>query len=215
LPDQIASELSAEILEGSYAPGAPVREQNLAARFETSRGPVREALRILERDQLIQMPPRRSARVVKMSHGEIAESFDIRAALFSMTAATAASVVVDEDVDGLSRSMRQVAEAIGRGEDPEVAGETACQALTEVSGNRKAGDILRTLERQCRLQYRSLAPLGRQTKVQIVATWQGLADAFEAGDADTVGKVATRLMALLQEAAYSALERAGRGKTDA
>jgi DNA-binding GntR family transcriptional regulator len=48
LPEQIANQLSARIVSGAYAPGQRIMEQAVAAEFEVSRGPVREALRLLE-----------------------------------------------------------------------------------------------------------------------------------------------------------------------
>ena len=51
------------ILEGGFASGERINENALAARFGVSRGPVREALRILERDGLVTILPRRGAIV--------------------------------------------------------------------------------------------------------------------------------------------------------
>jgi len=67
LPEQIASRLSERIVAGTYAPGQRVMEQALAAEFAVSRGPVREALRILERDGLVTILARRGALVTNLS----------------------------------------------------------------------------------------------------------------------------------------------------
>src|SRR3954471_8772805 len=81
LPDQIAARLSERIVSGAYAPGQRIMEQALAAEFAVSRGPVREALRILERDGLVTILPRRGALVTNPEIGEVKEIFDIRAML--------------------------------------------------------------------------------------------------------------------------------------
>ena len=47
LPEQIAERIFGAIAAGEYAPGERIREETLAEQFEVSRGPVREALRIL------------------------------------------------------------------------------------------------------------------------------------------------------------------------
>ncbi|HJM48435.1 MAG TPA: winged helix-turn-helix domain-containing protein, partial [Alphaproteobacteria bacterium] len=57
LSEQIAERLSQEILAGTYQPGQRVLEQHIAGRFEVSRGPVREALRLLQRDGVIEILP--------------------------------------------------------------------------------------------------------------------------------------------------------------
>ena len=63
-----------------------IMEQALAAEFAVSRGPVREALRILERDGLVTILPRRGALVSDLSIAEVKEIFDIRAMLNGLRA---------------------------------------------------------------------------------------------------------------------------------
>ena len=81
LPEQIAARLSERIVSGTYSPGQRIMEQNVAEEFEVSRGPVREALRLLEKDGLVMILPRRGAQVTNPSIEEVNEIFDIRAML--------------------------------------------------------------------------------------------------------------------------------------
>jgi DNA-binding GntR family transcriptional regulator len=53
LPEQIAAQLSERIVSGAYTPGQRVMEQAIAEEFDVSRGPVREALRLLEKEGLV------------------------------------------------------------------------------------------------------------------------------------------------------------------
>src|SRR5690348_14989622 len=81
LAEQVAARLSDRITAGIYAPGRRVLEQEVSAEFAVSRGPVREALRLLEKDGLVTILPRRGAQVTRLSIAEVREIFDIRAAL--------------------------------------------------------------------------------------------------------------------------------------
>ena len=81
LSEQIAGQLAARITAGTYAPGQRIMEQAIAAEFGVSRGPVREALRMLEKDGLVTILARRGAQVTKLSISEVREIFDIRVAL--------------------------------------------------------------------------------------------------------------------------------------
>ena len=81
LPEQIAAQLAARITAGTYVPGQRIMEQAVAAEFGVSRGPVREALRLLEKDGLVTILARRGAQVTKLSIPEVREIFDIRVAL--------------------------------------------------------------------------------------------------------------------------------------
>jgi DNA-binding GntR family transcriptional regulator len=86
IPEQIANRVAAAILNGEYRDGKRLREQELAETYGVSRGPVREALRALERYGLAILLPRRGAYAVGLSLDVIAEAFNARAALAGIAA---------------------------------------------------------------------------------------------------------------------------------
>jgi phosphonate utilization transcriptional regulator len=81
LPDLVQVEIEQMILRGELAIGQHVNESELAARFGTSRGPVREALRALEESQLVRAEKNRGVFVREISIAEADEIYDIREAL--------------------------------------------------------------------------------------------------------------------------------------
>ncbi len=82
--EQVAKQLGQSILQGGYAPGQRVGEQAVAELFSLSRGPVRDALRILERQGLVEIKPRRGAYVVELALNDVADIFNVRCALLSL-----------------------------------------------------------------------------------------------------------------------------------
>jgi DNA-binding GntR family transcriptional regulator len=82
--EQIAKQLGQDILQGRYAPGQRVGEQAVAEMFALSRGPVRDALRILERQGLVEIRPRRGAYVVELALNDVADIFNVRCALLGL-----------------------------------------------------------------------------------------------------------------------------------
>ncbi len=96
--DGIADVLRTDITRGRIEPGAALRQEDLAERFGVSRIPVREALRRLESEGLVQVFPNRGAFVVVLSALEITEITDMRILLEgdlvhrSVTQATTADV---------------------------------------------------------------------------------------------------------------------------
>lgn len=82
--EQIAKQLGQDILQGRYVPGERVGEQAVAEAFALSRGPVRDALRILERQGLVEIRPRRGAFVVELALNDVADIFNVRCALLSL-----------------------------------------------------------------------------------------------------------------------------------
>ena len=63
LSEQIADQIYEVIVRGEHTPGDRIREAALADQFGVSRAPVREALRILERDAVVRVLPNRGAHV--------------------------------------------------------------------------------------------------------------------------------------------------------
>src|SRR3546814_12657654 len=81
LVGRIAADVARAITEGRLTPGADLNSVELAARFGTSRTPVREALMLLEKEGLVEIPPRRRPRVSHVSLEEVEELYQIRVAL--------------------------------------------------------------------------------------------------------------------------------------
>ena len=89
--EQVAKQLGEAILQGRYAPGERVGEQAVAEMFALSRGPVRDALRLLERQGLVEILPRRGAYVIALALNDVADIFNVRCALLSLAARYLAS----------------------------------------------------------------------------------------------------------------------------
>lgn len=70
--------LRGEILSGALAPGERLVEEQLTRRFGTSRAPLREALRLLGQQGLVEHLPRRGVRVCELSARDIDELFSLR-----------------------------------------------------------------------------------------------------------------------------------------
>nr|MBC8316290.1 GntR family transcriptional regulator [Candidatus Desulfobia pelagia] len=75
-----------EIVRGIYKPGERLRLEDIAAQYEVSTMPVREALRDLEAEGLVMLYPHKGAVVTEMSPEELADIYDIRAFLVTTQA---------------------------------------------------------------------------------------------------------------------------------
>jgi DNA-binding GntR family transcriptional regulator len=111
--------LLALLLAGTWAPQTPLREESLASMLGTSRTPVRDALRRLEGDGLVQITPRRGARVVGYSAGEIDSIYDLRAVLEGLAARWAAERG-DVDLDAMTGLADQMERRAAEGERHEI-----------------------------------------------------------------------------------------------
>ena len=106
--------LRERILSNELASGTRLVLRQLANQFDTSDIPVREALRMLERDGLVEMVPYRGARVTTLTAREIEETYFIRGHLESIATGLAAERITDAELavlDGLMGRMRGAVEA--------------------------------------------------------------------------------------------------------
>jgi DNA-binding GntR family transcriptional regulator len=99
LSQTIHAQLRSDILRGTIAPGTQLRQENLAERFSASRIPVREALRQLEIEGLVDYQLNRGAMVIAMSTTEMCELLDVRAALETYAAKLAVPNMVAADIE--------------------------------------------------------------------------------------------------------------------
>lgn len=101
------------ILRGELPPGAQLVEVDLAARLGVSRGPVREALRRLELEGLVENQPRRGAFVVGMTERDVHEIYSLRIVLETFAIELAALQGTREGVEQLRHHIEQMREGLG------------------------------------------------------------------------------------------------------
>jgi DNA-binding GntR family transcriptional regulator len=78
LTELVLQRLRGEILSGALSPGERLVEEHLTRRFHTSRAPLREALRLLGEQGLVDHLPRRGVRVAELSTRDVDELFSLR-----------------------------------------------------------------------------------------------------------------------------------------
>ena len=96
--ETLVEALRRDIAEGRLPPGEPLRQEELAARFGTSRIPVREALRSLQAEGLVSYSPNRGATVTLVTDDEIQEMLEVRIALECHALRLAVPNAADSDV---------------------------------------------------------------------------------------------------------------------
>ncbi|HZO93180.1 MAG TPA: GntR family transcriptional regulator [Candidatus Baltobacteraceae bacterium] len=112
--DVLSERLREEILDGAFAPGVPIVQEEIAARFGVSRSPVREALRQLEAEGLIRYRPNRGAIVAALDPDAVRQTFELRRILET---GAIALVVARIDAPALKEA-RSLDAALRRERDP-------------------------------------------------------------------------------------------------
>jgi DNA-binding GntR family transcriptional regulator len=210
LAEQIAARLSERIVSGGYAPGQRVMEQAIADEFVVSRGPVREALRLLEKDGLVTILPRRGAQITNLNIDEVREVFDIRAMLNGLRDRLIAEdpqrmrilPALEAEVANLARYARDP----GLGEDYVETVSRIDDLLSRALNNRRLKTILDSLMLQT-LRYRQLGLSAPQRRRQSVQHWQKLVKAIRDGDGEEAERIARRRVTDSRDAAIELLQR--------
>ena len=101
LADDVVDRLRDAILHGVFKPGEALREEQLAAMLDVSRGPVREALVQLEREGLVLVRRHRGATVARLSRTDLEEVYSLRLALERVAMQRAARYATEEDFQAM------------------------------------------------------------------------------------------------------------------
>ena len=101
LRDVVFNTLRDAILTGKLLPGERLMENQLADKLGVSRTPVREALRMLELENLVELVPRKGAQVLDMSEKDIVDILEVRSALEGLATSLACKKMKREDLQKL------------------------------------------------------------------------------------------------------------------
>lgn len=119
LAHQAAAHLRSLIIRGEMLPGSRIPERELSERMKVSRTPLREALKLLERDGLIEISQNRGARVMSFTVEEARELFEVIAGMESLAAQLAAERITDDDLAQLEALHAEMLEHFrNRDKDP-------------------------------------------------------------------------------------------------
>jgi DNA-binding GntR family transcriptional regulator len=188
LPEQIAERIFSAITSGEYAPGERIREEMLAEQFAVSRGPVREALRILEKDSVVRILPNRGAHVTQLSIKEVDDIFEIRRDLVGAMVRR-----LDPGDEALVTCIEaEVRELEALGKEPDGADAFVAvshrlgRRLADASGNQHLAAVLGKLARQTR-RYSRLGLASAARRKDSARTWRAMLKAVKAGDMNGAG----------------------------
>lgn len=185
--EDVYTRLRQEIISCGLAPGADLREANLAERFQVSTSPIRDALLRLEADGLVRVFPRRGYRVAAISLSEAEDLFDLRALLEEGTATRAVRQASDADLRALDRY--RVFSDGASAEEFVRYNRDFHGAVLALSGNAKMVQLGRNLLEQFdRLVTLSVAMIG-QDRPRLVREHGEIIDALQAREASSARRL--------------------------
>ena len=181
------AKLLAAIRNGGFAPGDRLRETDVATRLKLSRTPVREALRRLEAEGIVEHRPRLGAIIRQLSHGELVELYEMRSVLERTAAEMAAKHASPAEIAAL----RDLNTTLASSDPAEAAAlnQDFHRGIYLATRNRFLMDAARALNNALML----LGPttLDDQARIaEVSAQHTAILDAIAAGEVEHAGKAA-------------------------
>lgn len=154
LSDYVADQLRQAILTDKFKPGQRLVEQELAESLQTSRGPVRDALKMLETEGLVLRRSHRGAFVAQLKPEDVIEIYTLREALESMAIRFAIRKATDEQIDELAKIVSEMEQLAQREYTQVEATDMDLEfhyTLCKISGHKRLLNAWLALRAQIRL----------------------------------------------------------------
>jgi len=185
LSERLRESIEEEIATGKLLPGSRLDEVELARRFGVSRTPIREALRLLLGEGLVETRPQRGAVVAQVTPQRLIEMFEVMAELEAMCARLAARRMSDAELAAVEAAHEACrGSAAARDADAYFyANERFHYAIYAASHNNFLFEQAAALQRKLR-PYRRLQLRVRNRPQRSFEEHQAILDALREGDAD-------------------------------
>lgn len=200
MPEAVAEVLREAILDGTIAPGAWLREGEVAKTLNVSRTPVRDALRMLAADGLMRINANQGAVVTPMTSDDVIELYVMRETLESLAARLAARRAPQQCFEQFSVLLPQMKEAADSAAVKELV-RLNFQfhiIVCEAAGNRYLDRFLGQIQSAARRFPDPTLGLPGRTE-ESIAEHVALADAISQGDVERAGQLAAAHMKHLAE----------------
>lgn len=150
LRERVHEHLKGEILANRYPPGSELLEVPLSEELGVSRGPIREALRSLESEGLVEITPRHGAFVTSLSKRDFLEAYQVREALEALGVRLAVPRLTEAGLDALDERLDEMAVHAASGDVDAFFEANAGfhEAFMDASGNRKLVEVYQRLMAQ-------------------------------------------------------------------
>ncbi|MBW8760066.1 MAG: GntR family transcriptional regulator [Burkholderiales bacterium] len=185
LSERLRESIEEEIATGKLLPGSRLDEVELATRFGVSRTPIREALRLLLGEGLVETGPQRGAVVAQVTPQRLIEMFEVMAELEAMCARLAARRMSEGELAAVEAAHEACrGSAAARDADAYFyANERFHYAIYAASHNNFLFEQAAALQRKLR-PYRRLQLRVRNRPQRSFEEHQAILDALREGDAD-------------------------------
>jgi DNA-binding GntR family transcriptional regulator len=203
----VYTELRRRILDLELRPGQRLYEPELATELRVSRTPLREALRLLLAEDLLDQLPTGGMVVRSLSAGEIDELYTVRAVLEGLMAAQAAQRLDDAGVERLRGLVERNARLVGLPADAMNAGHEFHLAIAAVADHEWASRLHGQVDGQM-ARYRAFTNQTRARRTAALAEHRAILEALVSRDAEQAERLARAHVLAARDVALATIDQA-------
>ena len=210
LPMLMQEEIERLIMTGELPVGSRINESELSQRFNTSRGPIREALRALEEAGLVRNEKNRGVFVREIAFEEADEIYELREALEEIIGRRVALAIKPDAVERL-RAMLDAMRSAAQAQDVEQYAQLNLQfheILLDTAGSKKLTETYKRLVKELHLFRMRALDSGGGLRVS-ADEHRDIVEAIASGDPDIAGRALRQHVAGSRARMHKALGRAG------
>ena len=194
IADQIFEQLERDILSGRYQKGEVLSELSLAKQLGVSRTPVREAIRRLEQEKILEESSR-GLTVVGISHEDMLDMYEIRLQIEGLSARRAAERISNEELAAMRETLelqRFYVEKDGENNSAQIKNLDSQfhEQLYQASGSKAYCDTLISLHKKI-TKFRMASVSKHSRAMQSLAEHEAIYEALAARDAEKAAEAAT------------------------
>lgn len=206
MEEEVYLRMREAILRGDVAGGERLVQEDIAGRFGTSRIPVRDALRRLEADGLVEADARGVYSVTRFGPDDLKEVYRLRELLEGHLTACACEQLGAEELDELEQLQREMDEAGSDAETYVALNQRFHQAIYDAAGQPRTQRMVRSL-------WQGMPPLTPLTLAHRISEshreHRAILDALRAGDAEAAAAAMRRHIATAGEALLRHVSNSG------
>ncbi len=211
LHEELAEHLRQLIIECALKPGSKISEKELCTQFAVSRTPLREALKLLATEGLVQLTPHRGASVTELTKEELEHIFPVMGALEALAGELACHHVTDAEIE---RAKQLQAELEAQHKSGDLRGyfhtnEEVHQLIFAAAQNPTLTQMSRSISGRVR-RARYMANLSRSRWAAAVKEHRAILIALSKRDGERLGMLLKEHLAnkfeVLREALFAELE---------
>lgn len=202
--DFVYDELKRQIISLELKPGERVYEPAMASAMQVSRTPLREAIRRLVSESLLEQQPTGGVVVPALDEAAISELYEVRAAMESLMARNACLKATPADIEALEGILERNAAMVGFADEAMKQGMSLHGRIAEIAGNSWARRFHDQISNQME-RYRHFTNSTQERRDQALAQHRTLVAAVAAGNPDQAARTAFEHVMGARDAAVRAI----------